>query len=169
MHLLHPTFERLIAGLLTFALIVVIGLSAAQRFAPWQQQQAVVATPDITVSIAGHVHNPGTYTVAFGARAGELLELAGGFRHGAAEALFHSARVLRDGEQLFIPAQATTDAPLVSINRASVTELQTLPGVGPVMAQRIVAGRPYSALEDLLAISGIGEKTFARFAAFIGL
>lgn len=169
MHYLPRVFERLLAGLLTLALLAVIGVGAVQRFAPWRSQHAVVATPDITVSIAGQVRRPGTYTVAFGARAGELLELAGGFLHGAAEALFHPARVLRDGEQLYIPSQASTDAPLVSINSASLAELQTLPGVGPVMAGRIVAGRPYSALEQLLGVSGIGEKTFARFAAFIGL
>lgn len=169
MHLLSRALERFIAGLLLFALLIVLGLVTVQRTAPWRSEQAVVATPDITVSITGHVQRPGTYTVPFGARAGELLEMAGGFQHGAAEVLFQPARVLRDGEQLFVPAAATPGTPLVSINRASVAQLQTLPGVGPVMAERIVANRPYHQLEDLLAVSGIGEKTFARLAGFIEL
>lgn len=52
---------------------------------------------------------------------------------------------------------------LVDINSASLEELQTLPGIGPVLSKRIVAGRPYESLDDLLRVQGIGPKTLEKF------
>ncbi len=52
---------------------------------------------------------------------------------------------------------------LVDINSASLEELQTLPGIGPVLSRRIVAGRPYESLDDLLRVKGIGPKVLEKF------
>lgn len=167
MNRLHTSLERWLAALFVCVLLGVFAVSAAQRLSR-PGAEPVVHTPNITVSVHGAVQIPGTYTVPFGARASELLELAGGFGSGAATALFRPAQVLRDGEQLFIPLQAT-DTPLVSLNSASQTQLETLPGVGPVMAERIAAARPFHRIEDLLLVSGIGDKTFQRIAPHVGL
>lgn len=168
MNRLHTSLERWLAGLFVCVLLGVFAVSAAQRLARPGAAEPVVHTPNITVSVHGAVQIPGTYTVPFGARASELLELAGGFSSGAATALFRPAQVLRDGEQLFVPEQ-TTDNPLVSLNSASQTQLETLPGVGPVMAERIIAARPFHRIEDLLLVSGIGDKTFQRITPHVGL
>lgn len=167
MNRLPTSLERWLALVFVCILLGVFAVSVAQRLAR-PGADPVVHTPNITVSVQGAVQAPGTYTVPFGARASELLELAGGFASGAAEALFRPAQVLRDGEQLFIPTHAT-DTPLVSLNSASVAQLETLPGVGPVMAERIIAARPFHRVEDLRQVSGVGEKTFARLAPHVGL
>lgn len=168
MNRLHTSLERWLAGVFVCVLLGVFAVSTAQRLARSSSAKPVVHTADITVSVDGAVHAPGTYTVPFGARAGELLELAGGFGPSAATALFQPAQVLRDGEQLFV-AELMADTPLVSLNSATAAQLEELPGVGPVMAERIIAGRPFHRVEDVLQVSGVGEKTFARLAPHLGL
>src|SRR5690625_2471150 len=149
MNRLHTSLERWLAAVFVCVLLGVFAVSTAQRLARNRSAQPVVHTPNITVSVQGAVQAPGTYTVPFGARASELLALAGGFGPDAATALFRPAQVLRDGEQLYIP-ELSHDAPLVSLNSASAAQLEELPGVGPVMAERIIANRPFHRVEDLL-------------------
>ncbi len=59
-----------------------------------------------------------------------------------------------------LPAQAPAELKLVNINTATRPELEKLPGVGRVIAERIIAGRPYTAVDDLKKVEGVGKKTF---------
>lgn len=135
------------------------------------------ASPSLLlVDVAGWVRHPGVYEFAEGARIVDAIEAAGGARPGAALELLNLAAPLADGTQVLVvkagaapavvPAPGGGSAPgavggLVNLNTAGVAELETLPGIGEVIAQRIVdhrtANGPFSSVEELLEVSGIGE------------
>ncbi len=126
--------------------------------------------PDISVSVAGEVKTPGTYTLPWGAKTEDAIRMAGGFSTNAASSLINLAEPLDTGEQVFVPALTTeTGSERISVNSASATLLDTLPGVGPATAQRIIEARPFYKLEDLLDVKGIGEKTLEKLRPFITL
>jgi competence protein ComEA len=127
--------------------------------------------PNITVSVAGEVKLPGTYTLPWGSKTEDAIRIAGGFSENAEASLVNLAEPLDTGEQVFVPTHidTATGTERVSVNSASATLLDTLPGVGPATAQRIIEGRPYSKLEDLLDVKGIGEKTLQKLRPFITL
>lgn len=126
--------------------------------------------PTITVSVAGEVNKPGTFTLPWGAKTEDAIKSAGGFSANAATTLINLAEPLDTGEQVFVPTLTTdTGEKRISVNSASAEQLDTLPGVGPATAQRIIEGRPYSSLEDLLNVKGIGEKTLLKLRPFITL
>ena len=123
----------------------------------------------ITVNITGEVNKPGLYTLPFGARAQVAIRAAGGYRATAEPSLVNPAQILEDGEQLRVPSKnaiepssvgtsSASDAPVdrINVNTASATELENLPGVGPKMAAKLIAGRPYSSMNDLDKVKGIG-------------
>jgi competence protein ComEA len=126
--------------------------------------------PTIMVAVAGEVNKPGTYTLPWGSKTEDAIKAAGGFSANAASILVNLAEPLDTGEQVFVPALTTsTGTARISVNSASAAQLDTLPGVGPATAQRIIEGRPYNALEDLLEVKGIGEKTLLKLRPFITL
>lgn len=124
----------------------------------------------ITVHIAGWVVRPGLVSLPEGARVADAVEAAGGLRPGVVLAGLNLAAPVLDGSLVEVPGpdmatsdrSGTTDDGLVDLNRAGVADLEGLPGVGPVLAERIVAYRtehgPFQAIEDLLSVSGIGER-----------
>lgn len=132
------------------------------------------ASATIYVHILGLVENPGLYELQEGARAVDAVAAAGGFVEDADPAAVNLARFLVDGEQLVVPAVGETPegggaggavvAGKVNLNTADATALETLPRVGPAMAERILQWREangrFSAIEDLMSVSGIGAKTF---------
>ncbi len=129
-----------------------------------------VERPPITVSVEGEVAAPGVYQLEFGARVADLLERAGGFRPGAARALVPLAAPLTDGQVVMVPgAVAVTGFARVSLNSAPLEALQTLPGVGPAIAARIVAHRPFARVDDLLRVPGIGPSTLERLRPLVAL
>lgn len=126
----------------------------------------------ITVHVAGAVVSPGVVRVPAGSRVGEAIAAAGGALPDADLARVNLAAPLGDGQQLLVPpispdgeVGALAGDGRVHLNLASVEELETLPGVGPVLAQRIVAHRaehgPFRTIEDLLDVPGIGEGKLA--------
>ena len=123
----------------------------------------VLAQPDITVAVAGAVHLPGTYELPWGSTVNDAVAAAGGFTHRAEQSLVSLADPLDTGEVVFVPDVHTeTGEVRVSVNSASAAELETLPGIGPAMAGRIIEGRPYNSFGDLLNIKGIGPKTLEK-------
>jgi competence protein ComEA len=149
----------------------------------------------VVVDVAGKVRRPGIATLPLGSRVADALRAAGGPRRGVRlGAALNLARVLVDGEQILVgvrappgPAAAAAAAPttsaggtgttgpaaLVDINTASSTELEALPEVGPVTAQAIVDFRtqngPFTSVDELLEVSGIGDATLAKVAPFVTL
>ena len=134
----------------------------------------------IVVYITGAVPRPGVYALPEGARVQDVISAAGGFLAEAEKDGINLARLLDDGEQLDIPfsegfspvipttapvvAQPSSD--LININTASSFELDTLPGIGPTTAQKIIDYRtqngPFQTIEDIVKVSGIGPGTFER-------
>lgn len=128
----------------------------------------------IYVHILGQVNKPGLYALHDGDRAVDVVAAAGGLTASADPAALNLARFLSDGEQIVVPAVgeaastaagAGTSIPgKVNINTADEPTLETLPRVGPAMAARILAWRAangrFTAIEDLMSVTGIGEKTF---------
>lgn len=125
-------------------------------------------TPALTVAIDGAVSRPGTYQLEWGSRVADLLVLAGGLHSGAEGSLVNPAALLTADEVIFIP-WARTDAGdgLISLNTAHAWELERLPGIGPAMAARIEAGRPYAEVDDLIRVSGIGSVTLERIRPLV--
>jgi competence protein ComEA len=152
-------------------------------------EPATSPSPDglIVVDVAGKVRDPGIARLPAGSRVVDALEAAGGARRGVDLSSLNLARVLVDGEQVLVglphptglvPSAAAapgTAGPtqLVSINRADQATLETLPGVGPVTAQAILQWRTdhgaFSAVDELLEVSGIGDATLAEIAPFVTL
>jgi competence protein ComEA len=159
--------------------------SAAPPAAP-----APAPSPDgmIIVDVAGKVRDPGIARLPTGSRVVDAVHAAGGARRGVDLSSLNLARVLVDGEQVLVgvpqptavvPSAAAAapgaagPAGLVSINRADQAALESLPGVGPVTAQAILQWRAehgtFSAVEELLEVSGIGDATLAEIAPFVTL
>lgn len=153
-----------------------------------------VAAPGVVVvDVTGKVRHRGIVTLPVGSRVVDALEAAGGPRRGVRTTTLNLARVLVDGEQIVvgvpppggIAAAASSAAtgpaapggvagpPLVNINTAGQAELEELPGVGPVTAEAILSWRSengaFSSVDELLEVSGIGDKTLADIAPHVTL
>lgn len=147
-------------------------------------------TGSIVVDVTGKVRRPGIATLPLGSRVVDALEAAGGARRGAKLGTLNLARVLADGEQIVVglaappgvaasaaaaPTAGATGAatPLVNLNTATQAQLEELPDVGPVTAQSILDFRAengaFTAVEELLEVSGIGDATLARIAPHVTL
>jgi competence protein ComEA len=145
---------------------------------PVLETQAI--STQITVDVAGAVTSPGVYLLAANSRVVDAIKAAGQTLKGADTSDLNLARIMKDGEQIYVYPKATSFSrsttstratpvrrgPL-AINRASAKELESLDGIGPVLASRIVTYRsvngPFTAVEDLLKVSGIGAAKFAQF------
>ncbi|SNS11327.1 competence protein ComEA [Actinomadura meyerae] len=142
---------------------------------------APAATASVVVHVLGKVKRPGVVTLPAGSRVAEAIKAAGGVRSGAKTGTLNLARRLVDGEQIPVgvprppqqaatsaaspgPSPAASGAPL-DLNTATADQLVDLPGVGPVLAQRIVAYRTehggFRSVEQLQEVSGIGARRFA--------
>ncbi len=141
----------------------------------------------VFVHVVGEVNTPGVYELPEGSRVNEAIVAAGGLREGASMQSVNLARVLIDGEQINVASldgaagatsvvgveSGATSASLVNINTAGVEELSTLSGIGQATAQKIIADRQskgsFKTKEDLMRVSGIGEKKFESIRDFITL
>lgn len=132
----------------------------------------------IVVHVSGRVAYPGLVRVGAHARVGEVIEAAGGALGDARLGEINLAAPVSDGGQVMVPGPGTgvrsgdvgagigeVASSKVNLNRATARELEEVPGLGPVLARRIVDHRrgagPFREVEDLLEVSGIGEKKLA--------
>ncbi|MEI8105745.1 MAG: ComEA family DNA-binding protein [Actinomycetes bacterium] len=134
----------------------------------------------LVVDVAGAVRRPGLYRLAAGSRVADALHRAGGVTAKADAALVNLAAPLADGEQVVVPARgasapgaavgAASGAP-VDLNSATAEQLDALPGIGPVTAQKIVDYRlahgPFRSTDDLDAIPGIGPSRVANLKGLV--
>ncbi|CAB4533035.1 unannotated protein [freshwater metagenome] len=172
------------------AVVAVLVILISALFVSRGSSQEVIAAPlavDITtvvpllvIDVSGAVVNPGVYTLPPTSRVVDAIEAAGGLQKNADTSDINQARILKDGEQIYVypTVRASNGTPIkravrkngpIMINRASVKDYEGLDGIGPVLAQRIVTFRkvngPFVAIEDLMKVPGIGPKTFEKFKA----
>ena len=133
---------------------------------------------EIMVHIDGAVNNPGVYSLASNARVGDAVTLAGGLSSQADTTRINLAAKLTDGQKINILSLGDPVSRLdagqsvsqfVNINDASQAQLESLPGIGPVTAQKIIASRPYSSSEDLLTRKVVGSSTFEKIKDLISI
>jgi competence protein ComEA len=178
----------LLAGLGAAVIVVVILLASAEKTPVDDFGEALLLAPaaaepiderqaagEILVDVAGAVVRPGLHRLEAGARVGDALEAAGGFAPradlaAAAESL-NLALTLEDGVKVLVPelgneravSTGTADG-RIDINRADQAELETLPGIGPVTAGKIIAARNerrFESVRDLRTRGLVGESVFA--------
>ncbi|GAA3829705.1 helix-hairpin-helix domain-containing protein [Nocardioides panacisoli] len=146
------------------------------------------AGAQVTVDVTGKVRRPGIVVLDAGARVVDAVKAAGGARPGIDLASLNLARLLVDGEQIVVgqpavaPPAAASGAPggsaapsgptaLVNLNLATEAELESLPEVGPVTAQAIIAWRDahggFTSVDELLEVDGIGEATLAQVTPYV--
>lgn len=137
-----------------------------------------VAGPAVVVHVVGQVRTPGLVTLSSGARVADAVAAAGGALSSADLGAVNLARLVADGEQVRVPSPGETlpaalsggsaggaVGGVVDLNTAGTDELESLPGIGPVLAERIVDWRTghgrFASVDDLGEVSGIGEKLLA--------
>lgn len=183
--------------LLLFLILVAIGailiaLNSPKPYANASQPQTKhEAESTLSISVAenfvhlvGEVANPGIYKLPSGSRLFDAVLAAGGFTDMADQSSVNLAREISDGEQIVVLASGagqsigstgstSSQAKLISLNRASQIELESLPGVGPALAGRMVDWRAanggFKKKQDLMKVSGIGQKLFAGIEGLVTL
>ena len=147
---------------------------------------------EVTVHVRGRVSRPGVVTLPAGSRVVDAIEAAGGVKAGASIGALNLARLLVDGEQVAVGVKGAQDDPsdgpssgtggdssdgpsegggLVDLNAATASELEELPGIGPVLAERIVQWREdngrFTDVEVLGEVSGIGDALMAQLRPLV--
>lgn len=149
-------------------------------------QEETHVQDSVLVYVCGAVNEPGVYELAADVRIVDAVEAAGGFAAGAASEYENLAAGISDGQKIYIPwMEDVTEDPhgekrqsadskttgLVDINTADLAELMSLPGIGEAKAKAILSyrenGGVFSAVEDIMQVSGIKEAAFEKIKAYI--
>jgi competence protein ComEA len=166
----------IIACVLILLSIFIVTRGNAQLSAPIDLIPITIVEPEILVDVTGAVNKPGVYTLTGKSRVIDAIKAAGDSAPGADLSTINLARVLSDGEQIYVDSTVVNTSGVrvskavhtgpININRATVKQLDALDGVGPVIAQRIVDYRkingPFLTIDDLQKVSGIGAAKFAQ-------
>ena len=181
---LHYSQSQKRALLVTGSVLLILSLFIVAR-GNSQPSQAIevipitIAEPEIFVDVTGAVNNPGVYTLTGKSRVIDAIKAAGDSAPGADLSTINLARVLNDGEQIYVDSTVVNSRGVrvskaiprgpININRATARQLDALDGVGPVIAQRIVDYRKingsFLSIDDLQKVSGIGAAKFAQIKA----
>jgi competence protein ComEA len=163
------------------------GAASAPRVAsvPLEPVASRPARALLVIHVVGKVRRPGLYRLRDGARIADAVRRAGGARRGADLAALNLAAPLADGVQVLVPARSASGAPPVaspsegvvpptgptSLSSATIEELDELPGVGPITAQKIVDYRtehgPFASVDDLDAVPGIGPTRIEQLRELV--
>ncbi len=179
-----PVFKKywLPIALFLFGLILLVsGLISSLNskseeiiFKPAEDVKSAVTKRKIVIDVSGEVIKPGVYSLEEGSRIQDALILASGLSQNAdrdwVSKNLNLAQKLVDGTKIYIPKQGEqiqassqgtiSTSGLININSASSSELDTLPGIGPVTAQKIIDNRPYSSVDELLSKKAVTQKVF---------
>ena len=152
---------------------------------PPAEVPAPASSPGVVVHVAGLVARPGLVRLPDGSRVADAIEAAGGVTRRRAADTVNLARLVVDGEQILVgapgtgavvanglsPAGASTSPPVIDLNTATVDQLDALPGVGPVLAGRIITWRTtngrFRSVEELGEVSGIGDAILANLRPLV--
>jgi competence protein ComEA len=169
----------LIGGVLILLSVLVVARGNTQATPSIEITPITVAEPEIFVDVTGAVNKPGVYTLTGKSRVIDAIKAAGDSAPGADLSTINLARVLSDGEQIYVDSTVVNSSGVrvsktvhtgpININRATARQLDVLDGIGPVIAQRIVEYRKingsFLSIDDLLKVSGIGAAKFAQIKA----
>jgi competence protein ComEA len=186
-YLIVTMVNLLIVGC-AYLLIRRPALGSVEVLLPSTPTPAATSTPAmLRVYITGAVRSPDVYVLAPGSIVKDAILAAGGAGPDADLLQVNLALELQDQMQIVVPrrgetvatpgsAPAARSAPSlgttpgrVNVNTASAEVLESLPGIGPGLAGRIVDGRPYRKIEDLLSVPGIGEKTYEELKDLVSV
>lgn len=173
--------RALLAVFILVVLVSVVIVSRGHSQPVLEVAPIVVEAPKVMVDVAGGVKTPGVYELPATSRVMDAITAAGGTLPGTDTSDINLARIIKDGEQVYVEPAAVAksfvqgSAPIrvvkkksgpININRATVGELDSLPGIGPVLASRIIdyrkANGPFISIDDLQKVSGIGSAKFAQ-------
>ena len=166
----------LIAAVVLLSSVFVVARGNTESKAVAQSVPITIAEPEIFVDVTGAVNNPGVYTLTGKSRVIDAIKAAGDSAPGADLSTINLARVLNDGEQIYVDSTVVnssgkrvskkTPTGPININRATARQLDSLDGIGPVIAARIVEYRKvngsFLSIDDLQKVSGIGAAKFAQ-------
>jgi competence protein ComEA len=158
------------------------GLGPSFGLAESSADPALGGGPELVVEVGGAVTRPGVYRLPPGSRVGDAIVAAGGFGAGvdaaAADRQLNLAAMLRDGDEVRVPTRGEAAATgggggegdgggggLIDVNSASAEQLDTLPGIGPATAAKIIAAREeqrFASVDDLRARKVVGEATLEK-------
>jgi competence protein ComEA len=163
------------AIVLTLSVLVVIRGNTQIDVAP-EIIPITIAEPEIFVDVTGAVNRPGVYSLTGRSRVIDAIKAAGDSAPGADLSTINLARVLNDGEQIYVDSTVVNSSGQrvskkiasgpININRATLRQLDSLDGIGPVIASRIIDYRKkngsFLTIDDLQKVSGIGAAKFAQ-------
>jgi len=169
----------IIGSLLLLLSVFIVARGNSQPNEAMQVVPITIAEPEIFVDVTGAVNKPGVYTLTGKSRVIDAIKAAGDSAPGADLSTINLARVLNDGEQIYVDSTIVNSSGVrvsnavrsgpININRATARQLDALDGVGPVIAQRIVDYRKingsFLTIDDLQKVSGIGAAKFAQIKA----
>jgi competence protein ComEA len=166
----------LVAAIVLLLSVFIVIRGNTQSSAAPEIVPVTIAEPEIFVDVTGAVNKPGVYTLTGKSRVIDAIKAAGDSAPGADLSTINLARVLNDGEQIYVDSlvmnssgqrvSMKTPSGPININRATARQLDALDGIGPVIAARIVEYRKingsFLSVDDLQKVSGIGATKFAQ-------
>lgn len=181
---------KLPIGLGLIGLVLILGGLVASNFKYKENrfpQESVVSVKNIKVDISGAVLNPGVYDLNSDSRIEQVIQAAGGITEDANQTYISKslnlAQRVSDGLKIYVPFEGETSGGVyppagggvstsqlgtkISINSATNSELDSLPGVGPVTSSKIVSGRPYSKIEELLDKKVVSKAVFEKIKELV--